>query len=309
MKKLYFLSAMLMSAFTFGQNVVITTVVDGSLPGDGCSGTGGTSSPKVVELYVTGTVDFTNYRFQTESNGAADASAISWNAGLDMTPIGTVTDSFVYLAYYQSPQTSPVTFQEMYPAIVLPTGLTAGNIPNGNGNDAYRVAIYDAPTAGNLISVIDQFGNPLDITDSSDNDAPWSYLDSYAKRVNGVGPNGGNFDPLSFTHGGNDLFDAPNNTCAFIANAIQLGSFQLGVSQNDINGLQVFPNPVTNGNLFITTALNETKSVAIYDVLGKKVINTTVNDQPVNVSALNSGVYIVKVTEAGKTATRKLVIK
>jgi len=83
----------------------------------------------------------------------------------------------------------------------------------------------------------------------------------------------------------------------------------LGTNHNAIAGLQVYPNPVTNGNLFITSDSNDTKNVAIYDVLGKKVVNTTVNDQPINVSALNSGVYIVKITEAGKTATRKLVIK
>jgi len=88
-----------------------------------------------------------------------------------------------------------------------------------------------------------------------------------------------------------------------------LASFTLGVAQNDIAGLQIYPNPVSNGNLFITSAANDTKSVVIYDVLGKKVIDTTVNGQAINVSALNSGVYVVKVTEAGKTATRKLVIK
>jgi len=83
----------------------------------------------------------------------------------------------------------------------------------------------------------------------------------------------------------------------------------LGVAQNDIAGLKVYPNPVNNGLLYIATNSNDTKAVAIYDVLGKKVIDTTVNDQAVNVSALNGGVYIVKITEAGKTATRKLVIK
>jgi hypothetical protein len=83
----------------------------------------------------------------------------------------------------------------------------------------------------------------------------------------------------------------------------------LGVAQNDIAGLRVYPNPVNNGLLYIATNSNDTKAVAIFDVLGKKVIDTTVNEQAVNVSALTSGVYIVKITEAGKTATRKLVIK
>ncbi|HEX8563700.1 MAG TPA: T9SS type A sorting domain-containing protein [Flavobacterium sp.] len=83
----------------------------------------------------------------------------------------------------------------------------------------------------------------------------------------------------------------------------------LGVNQNAIAGLSVYPNPVVNGNLFITSDSGASKTVVIFDVLGKQVVKATVTDQPVNVSNLNGGVYIVKITEDGKTATRKLVIK
>ncbi len=83
----------------------------------------------------------------------------------------------------------------------------------------------------------------------------------------------------------------------------------LSVKQNVIDGLKVYPNPVANGNLYITSDNNTSKTVVVYDVLGKQVIKTTITDQPVNVSALKGGVYIVKITEEGKTATRKLVIR
>ncbi|MBC8643637.1 T9SS type A sorting domain-containing protein [Flavobacterium lindanitolerans] len=58
----------------------------------------------------------------------------------------------------------------------------------------------------------------------------------------------------------------------------------------------------------MTTVANVEKTIAIYDVLGKQVANTIAKDY-VNVSNLKDGVYIVKITEEGKTATRKLVIK
>lgn len=77
---------------------------------------------------------------------------------------------------------------------------------------------------------------------------------------------------------------------------------------NSITGLRVYPNPVTNGKFFISTDSNSEKSVVIFDVLGKQVVKTTATES-VNVSNLKSGVYIVKITEEGKTATRKLVIK
>jgi len=80
------------------------------------------------------------------------------------------------------------------------------------------------------------------------------------------------------------------------------------IGENQIAGLRVYPNPVTNGTLFISTDANASKSVAIFDVLGKQLVKTTATES-VNVSNLKGGVYIVKITEEGKTATRKLVIK
>ena len=89
----------------------------------------------------------------------------------------------------------------------------------------------------------------------------------------------------------------------------QVTSGTLGTSNNNIAGLKMYPNPVANGTLFIETTANATKSVAVYDVLGKLVLNTTTADNAVNVSTLRTGVYIVNITEEGKTASRKLVIK
>lgn len=83
----------------------------------------------------------------------------------------------------------------------------------------------------------------------------------------------------------------------------------LSVNQNAIAGLDIYPNPVTNGVLNINTTANDAKNVVVYDVLGKQVVNTTISGSTVNVANLKNGVYIVKITENGKTATRKLVIR
>jgi hypothetical protein len=78
---------------------------------------------------------------------------------------------------------------------------------------------------------------------------------------------------------------------------------------NAIAGLNMYPNPVSNGNLYISTDNNSAKSVEIYDILGKQVLNTKVSNNTVNVSNLKGGAYIVKINEDGKTATRKLIIE
>jgi hypothetical protein len=83
----------------------------------------------------------------------------------------------------------------------------------------------------------------------------------------------------------------------------------LGIKQNEISGLNMYPNPVSNGNLHISSDNNSAKSVEIYDILGKQVLNAKVSNNTVNVSNLKGGAYIVKINEEGKTATRKLIIE
>ncbi|WP_294824294.1 T9SS type A sorting domain-containing protein [uncultured Flavobacterium sp.] len=82
-----------------------------------------------------------------------------------------------------------------------------------------------------------------------------------------------------------------------------------GVKESAIAGLKVYPNPLKGNVLNITSDANATKAVAIFDVLGKQVVNTKTANTSINVSSLTSGVYIVKITEEGKTATKKLVVQ
>jgi hypothetical protein len=89
----------------------------------------------------------------------------------------------------------------------------------------------------------------------------------------------------------------------------QVTSSTLATNNNNITGLKVYPNPVSNGTLFIETSANAEKTVTVFDVLGKQVLNTKTSNNSVNVSSLNAGVYIVNITEEGKTASIKLVIR
>jgi len=47
----------------------------------------------------------------------------------------------------------------------------------------------------------------------------------------------------------------------------------------------------------------------IFDVLGKKVLQTTMSSKELNISNLTPGVYIIKINEGDATATRKLIVK
>ena len=77
----------------------------------------------------------------------------------------------------------------------------------------------------------------------------------------------------------------------------------------EIEGFKMYPNPITNGILNIITSENGVKSVQIFDILGKRVLSRDILNPQINLSSLKSGVYILKVTENNRIATRKLVIK
>ena len=76
-----------------------------------------------------------------------------------------------------------------------------------------------------------------------------------------------------------------------------------------IEGLNFYPNPVSNGKIYITSRLSLDKDITIFDVLGKKVLQTLLNSKELNISALSPGVYIIKIKEGESTATRKLIVK
>ena len=81
----------------------------------------------------------------------------------------------------------------------------------------------------------------------------------------------------------------------------------LSIKENNIEGLNIFPNPA-NDVLNITSNSAANKNVQLFDLTGKKVLDVTTVSQ-VNVSTLKAGIYVAKINEAGKTATRKVVIK
>ncbi len=89
-------------------------------------------------------------------------------------------------------------------------------------------------------------------------------------------------------------------------------SFSYGQStttKGDIDGFKLYPNPVTNGKVYISTSKNSPKKILIFDVLGTQVLETKIIGKELNLSTLDAGVYVLRVYENNKVATRKLIVK
>jgi hypothetical protein len=83
----------------------------------------------------------------------------------------------------------------------------------------------------------------------------------------------------------------------------------LGVVKNQIEGFNVYPNPVKNGKISISTKSSSEKNVVIYSILGSVVYQKNVRtNETINVHNLNTGLYFIQVEEKDKISVRKILI-
>ncbi len=102
----------------------------------------------------------------------------------------------------------------------------------------------------------------------------------------------------------------------FFALTPNIGYAQIGSpsvtskSTENVEGLVLYPNPVTDGRIYIESRANTTKEISLYNVVGKKVFATTLTSKelvlPYNVSP---GVYIINIKEKEAISTRKIIVK
>jgi hypothetical protein len=87
------------------------------------------------------------------------------------------------------------------------------------------------------------------------------------------------------------------------------GSMPLGVDHNSQAQFSLYPNPA---NEFLNIQFNESQthivSAQVFDLNGKTVLSTAVNDQKVNVKSLSTGTYIILLQDAqGKRFSQKFL--
>jgi hypothetical protein len=254
-------------------SLVLTGVFDGPL-------TGGT--PKGVEIFVLQDIaDLSKYGVGSANNGGGtDGQEFTFPA------VAATAGTYIYITDNTANFTSFFGFAPDY----------TDGFASINGDDA--VELFENG------QVIDTFGDiNMDGTLQ-----PWEFLDGWAYRVADTGPDGG-FIIGNWTFSGTNVFDG-QTTNGTSPTPFPIGTYAnaLSVADNTIDGFSIYPNPSNTGSINITTKANLNKNVQIFDMLGKKVIekNTTA---AVNISALQAGIYIVKVTENNVSATKRLVVR
>ncbi|PWG05590.1 T9SS type A sorting domain-containing protein [Polaribacter aquimarinus] len=193
MKKKYFFTLLLTLSFfsiSFAQQVFLTGYVDAT-----CTG----AKPRAVEIYVSGTVNLTDWKLQRQSNGGGYTSNIS------LTNLGTITDAFAYV-------TNDSTLFDF--EFGINTNVIQNSGISSNGDDAFQIV-----NASN--TVVDRFGE--ENVDGSGK--PWEHEDTYYYRKDGATPNAGTFDVSNWIIGAKNLLD---NTCGTtLKSLVPFGTFKM----------------------------------------------------------------------------------
>ena len=199
----------MIAALSFGQDLIITAAYDGPLSG---------GTPKGVELYVVNDIaDLSIYGLGSANNGGGtDGEEFTFPA--DNVTAGT----YIYVATEAAQFTSFFGFAPQY---------TSGAM-GINGDDA--VELFESG------AVIDVFGDIN--TDGSGQ--PWDYVDGWAYRVDGTGPDGSTFTLSNWTFSGINALDG-ESTNAGAANPIPVGTYSTTASTTPT--INVTGNP---GNMF-----------------------------------------------------------
>jgi hypothetical protein len=90
---------------------------------------------------------------------------------------------------------------------------------------------------------------------------------------------------------------------------ICVGGAGLSVSDNTLLDMRIYPNPSNGSYVTIQTPVNGVKYVEVFDITGKRLINTSLSADTLDVSSISSGIYLVKVTVEGQSKTSKLIIR
>ena len=75
----------------------------------------------------------------------------------------------------------------------------------------------------------------------------------------------------------------------------------LGLNDNELSSIKIYPNPTTN-KLYFKSAIVENFKVSVFDILGKKVIEDSLNtNNALDVSQLHTGIYIIRFNDYNTT--------
>ena len=112
-----------------------------------------------------------------------------------------------------------------------------------------------------------------------------------------------NNEAYNFQGNRNPFIDYPEYVDSIWGSLLSNSDYQLS------NQISIYPNPAIGNNIKILS--KEKVTVKVYSILGKELLKRTIypENNALDISSMNKGIYIIKISNNYNTITRKLIKK
>ena len=283
MKKYYYFLFLLASFITNGQeNIFFSEYAEGS------------SNNKYLEIYNNSdqTIDLTEYAFPNVSNAPTTVGEYEyWNtfdAGSTIEPYG------IFVIAHPSADETILAEADMTSFVYF-----------SNGDDGFKLVHGTEDSFTVLDEIGDWQGDPgsgWDVAGISQGTKDHTLVRKSSVQNGNTWANsaGTNADDSEWI-----VYD--QNTWTYLG-AHEIDS-SLSISDNEILDMMVYPNPVDGNYVTIISPVEGLKEIQVFTITGRKVMDTVINGNTLDLSSFNSGFYMLKVTINGQSKISKLVVR
>lgn len=174
-----------------------------------------------------------------------------------------------------------------------------GDDDGTNGEDFFYVRIFNHDAAGNKTDSLDFYLADFRFVDNSDDYIVDTWTNVDLSSFNNV-------NYLTFSFNSSDVGSFGINTPLYFAMDNLVYENTTGLDSQEKTNFAMYPNP-TQSTLNIKGAAGDYK---IFNTSGSVVKEFTNSDMTtINISSLESGIYIVKVSTGSSYGTRKLIVR
>ena len=286
-----------------------------------------TLSTSNTSITVTGLAANTEFCFTVFAKDASQNTAPSSNESCETTEQGASSTNEIFISEYVegSSNNKAVEIANFTGNLINLSGYTIARDVNGNGTYGAALQLTGMLATGNVhvISRGNASAETVALADqiSSGDAMSFNGDDPVGLFKNGVlidifGNFGGtnNFANATYRRkqtviNPTTVFDLAGEWVTSTTNDItDLGSHSAPLGSNDLqeNSFSFFPNPARLNKLFFKST--RPLSVEVYSLTGKLILNTTIDSsKSLDISSLNTGLFIIKMRSDSGTKIKKLI--
>ena len=286
-----------------------------------------TLSTSNTSITVTGLAANTEFCFTVFAKDASQNTAPSSNESCETTEQGASSTNEIFISEYVegSSNNKALEIANFTGNLINLSGYTIARDVNGNGTYGAALQLTGMLATGNVhvISRGNASAETVALADqiSSGDAMSFNGDDPVGLFKNGVlidifGNFGGtnNFANATYRRkqtviNPTTVFDLAGEWVTSTTNDItDLGSHSAPLGSNDLqeNSFSFFPNPARLNKLFFKS--NRQLSIEVYSLTGKLILNTTIDSsKSLDISSLNTGLFIIKMRSDCGTKIKKLI--